>query len=76
MASAAPRREPARVTQARRAGYVVARGELNAGATVAVPLTGCGVLAAVNVVTAHDEVAASALQPLRRVAAQIVASLD
>jgi DNA-binding IclR family transcriptional regulator len=70
-------REPARVTEVREAGHVVTRGELNAGAIgVAVPLTGCGVLAAVNVVTAQEEVAVSALEPLRRVAAQIVAALD
>ena len=66
----------ARVTAVRQAGHVITRGELNAGAIgVAVPLTGCGVLAAVSVVTADEEAAESSLAPLQRVAAQIVAAL-
>lgn len=66
LASGPPRAdEPARVAQVRAAGHVTTYAELNPGAYgIAAPLPGWEVLAAVNVVTSHEELTTDAIAPL------------
>lgn len=57
--------EPDRVATARAQGFVVTHGELNAGAhAIAAPLPGWGGLAAINIVTNHEDTVRNARQPL------------
>jgi len=64
--------EPERVAAVRERGVVSTYAELHPGAHgIAAPVTGWGVLAAVTVVTAREELAVSAQEPVRRAAAAL-----
>lgn len=68
--------EPVRVATVRTDGHVTTHAELNPGAhAVAAPLPGWPVLAAVNVVTSHEEIVSSALAPVLAAVAEISAAL-
>lgn len=68
--------ESPRVASVRTEGHVITRAELNPGAyAVAAPLPGWPVRAAVNVVTNHEEIVSSALEPVLRAVAEISAAL-
>jgi DNA-binding IclR family transcriptional regulator len=73
LASAPPRPgEPDRVARTRATGYVTTYAELNPGAYgIAAPLPGWPVPAAVNIVTAHEELVREAIEPLLRAVAEI-----
>lgn len=67
--------EPERVAQVRAAGHVTTYAELNPGAYgIAAPLPGWGVLAALNIVTSHEELTTEAIGPLLAAVAAIGAS--
>lgn len=68
--------EPSRVAEVRARGHVVTRSELNPGAVgLAAPVSGVGVLVAVNIVTADESLVESAVDPLRDAARTIAARL-
>lgn len=74
-----PRRagEPARVEGVRVTGYVTTHAELHPGAYgIAAPLPGWEVLAAINVVTAHERLTGTTPPALRRAAEEISGMRD
>lgn len=67
--------EPERVAAIRKHGFVTTYAELNPGAYgIAAPVPGWPVRAAVNIVTAHEELTRDAVEPLLRAVAQLEAA--